>query len=135
MRVLSEIRRDIHKMQADLQTVLARVTAEKTAIGGIQVILQTWTDDRAALRQKIADLQAQLDAAGQDTTTVAEILSDLDASDTGLKAINDQLAAAVVTNTPTGPAPGGDTATDTVGGGSGGDTVQGGTGDDATPPT
>lgn len=94
------IKQGFKGMADKLDTVLARVAAQTSVIDGIAAIVDTWVDDRVALRAQIVELQAALGEAGNDTEQVDALLASFDASDTKLNAIKDKLAPAVVTNTP-----------------------------------
>jgi uncharacterized coiled-coil protein SlyX len=100
LKGLNQLLRIIKPMADKLDTVLERVTAQETVIDGIAEIVATWTDDRAALREQIVALQAQLGEAGNDTEQVDALLADFDRTDAKLAGIKDKLAPAVVENTP-----------------------------------
>lgn len=94
------VKKGFKDMADQLDTVLERVAAQTTVIDGISEIVQTWTDDRAALRAQIVELQTALGEAGNDTEQVTALLASFDASDAKLAGIREKLAPAVVENTP-----------------------------------
>lgn len=87
-----------------LDDVLAQVQAESTVEASLEAFAQNLTDQRDALKAQVTELQAELEAAGADTTKIDAIAAALDSNDSVLNTTAEQLSAAVTAGTPP-PAP------------------------------
>lgn len=88
-----------------LDDILAQVQAEATVEASLEAFAQNLTDQRDALKTQVSELQAELTAAGQDTTKIDAIAAALDSNDSVLNTTATQLSAAVTAGTPPAPNP------------------------------
>lgn len=119
----------VEMMMATLDDVLAKVAEEKTIEQSLSVLLDGYNDALKALTDQVAELQAELAAAGQDTTKIDAIMASLDDNESVLNAARAKIIPAVLQPGPdtTG---GTDTSTGTVASGQGDDTISSGQGTD-----
>lgn len=87
-------------------TLLQRAETNNNLIESIDVVVNTWTDDREALRGQIAALQQQLAASNDGNPdpavvqAVDQLMTKFDENDALLNGIKTRLSGAVVANTP-----------------------------------
>lgn len=93
----------LEMIMATLDDVLAKVAEEKSIEQSLSVLLDGYNDALKALTDQVAELQAELAAAGQDTTKIDAIMASLDDNESVLNAARAKIIPAVMTPGPVEP--------------------------------